>query len=81
MSAQHWLVTALVGAGLGTGCEPEIGTGTYYCGPAEFCPPSLACDQLTYTCVAPVLADPFLCPEESETWEPDDDLQTALASF
>ncbi len=42
-------------------CEPEIGTGTYYCGENSLCPPELACDGPTFTCVTEGTEDPFEC--------------------
>jgi hypothetical protein len=54
------------------GCSPEIGSGTYYCGPERFCPPDLECDDPTYTCERPTVAQEFSCPEGSQGAEPDD---------
>jgi hypothetical protein len=66
------LLAAAVGA-----CTPEIGTGTYFCGPERLCPPEQTCDEPTHTCVNPVLAEPFACPEDTEDFEPDDELAEA----
>lgn len=54
-------------------CVPEIGTGTYFCGPERLCPPELACDDTSFTCVNPLLVEPFTCPEGANLFEPDDD--------
>jgi len=53
-------------------CTPDIGKGTYFCGPERFCPPDMACDDPTYTCESERLAQPFACPAGSEALEPDD---------
>jgi hypothetical protein len=56
-------------------CTPEIGRGTYFCGPERFCPPSLECDDSTFTCESPSLVQPFACPTDpidSRRFEPDD---------
>jgi len=58
-------------------CTPEIGSGTYFCGPERFCPPDQECDGLSFTCVNPLLAEPFACPEGAEAAEPDDDVADA----
>ena len=54
------------------GCTPDIGTGTYFCGPERNCPPQLQCDDNSYTCVDESMAQPFVCPSASENHEPDD---------
>lgn len=59
------------------GCEPEIGAGTYYCGPERFCPPDLECDDPTFTCERPGSAQPFACQEGSQDPEPDDSADSA----
>ena len=65
--------TALAAAvALLAGCSPEIGSGTYYCGPERLCPPDLECDDPTFTCERPRAARPFACPESSQAAEPDD---------
>jgi hypothetical protein len=53
-------------------CSPQIDKGTYYCGPERLCPPDLSCDDPTFTCDAPSLAERFSCPVDSEGFEPDD---------
>jgi hypothetical protein len=53
-------------------CSPDIGKGTYFCGPERFCPPDMECDDLSYTCDSPRLADRFSCPSGSSALEPDD---------
>lgn len=62
----------ILGCALLAACEPDIGAGTYYCGPERFCPPDLECDDPTFTCERPAAAQPFACPEGSESGEPDD---------
>jgi hypothetical protein len=54
-------------------CAPEIGAGTYFCGPEMLCAPDLACDPNTFTCERPGSFEPFACPAGSEIAEPDDD--------
>lgn len=56
------------------GCEADIASGTYYCGPAGACPPDLACDGATAVCVLPSQVDPFGCGPEGNGNEPDDEL-------
>ena len=63
---------ALVGLGVAAACSPEIGKGTYFCGPERFCPPDMACDEPTYTCDSTRLADRFSCPIGSNALEPND---------
>jgi hypothetical protein len=58
------------------GCAPDIGAGTYYCGPERFCPPDLACDDPTFTCERPGSAASFACPDGSQGAEPDDTIGT-----
>ncbi len=58
-------------------CTPEIIGGAYYCGPERLCPPHLECDDNTYLCVAERYAEPFSCPDGSESAEPDDELAAA----
>lgn len=62
---------------LALGCDPEVGPGTYFCGPELFCPPSLACDPVTYTCELPGTVEAFSCPDGSQDEEPDDATDTA----
>lgn len=67
---------ALVAAALAcaaAGCTPEIGAGTYFCGPELYCPPDLECNPNTFTCDTPGSFPAFACPENSEIDEPDDD--------
>lgn len=59
---------------LAGGCTPEIGPGTYFCGPELFCPPDLECDPNSFSCEIPGSFAAFSCPEGSETNEPDDDV-------
>jgi hypothetical protein len=58
-------------------CTPEIGAGTYFCGPEMFCAPDLACNPTTFTCETPASFAAFTCPTNAEASEPDDDLATA----
>jgi hypothetical protein len=60
------------------GCEPDIGSGAYYCGPDRTCPPGLRCDDSTAVCRFPREAEPFVCPEGSNDHEPD---ETSDAAF
>jgi hypothetical protein len=60
-------------------CDPEIGAGTYYCGPELLCPPDLDCDPNTFTCDVPGSFPAFACPEGSEANEPDDVAADATA--
>jgi hypothetical protein len=55
------------------GCEPEIGRGTYHCGPERLCPPDLVCDGVTAICTVEHEALAFECAEGSTDSEPDDD--------
>lgn len=68
------LVMMSVGA-----CQPDIGPGTYYCGPERLCPPDLRCDDTSFSCVNEISVDPFVCPEASQDSEPDDGEATAIA--
>lgn len=70
-------VMVLIFAAAGAACSPEIGAGTYYCGPERLCPPHLVCDEPTYTCESEIIAQPFACPEGTEAHEPDNDLASA----
>lgn len=63
---------ALAAALIAAACTPDIGRGTYYCGPERLCPPDLACDENRFTCEVPSDVSPFECPEGSEAGEPDD---------
>jgi hypothetical protein len=54
------------------GCGPEIGNGTYFCGPERYCPPAQECDDNKYTCDSPSRATRFACPVASQASEPDD---------
>jgi hypothetical protein len=73
MRAPAILLCALTAAA----CTPEIGSGTYFCGPERFCPPEQVCDDSSFTCVNPLLAEPFSCPDGSQAAEPDDVLADA----
>jgi hypothetical protein len=68
----------VVAAGLAlAACSPQIDKGTYFCGPERLCPPDLECDEPSFTCEAPSLAEPFACPDGSEATEPDDAIDAA----
>jgi|GEM_PF-1523885 len=58
-------------------CSPDIGSGTYFCGPERLCPPDLTCDDTSYTCVTPASAMPFSCPAGFDDTEPDSDMANA----
>ncbi len=58
-------------------CSPEIGAGTYFCGPDKLCPEGLVCDEPTTICERDFAARPFECPAGSEAGEPDDTLDQA----
>lgn len=66
-------------AALASACTPEIGSGTYFCGPEQLCPPGQQCDGPTHTCETDVIAQPFACPMGSEDFEPDGEMATARA--
>ena len=46
----RWLLLAGL---VSSACSPEIGKGTYFCGPERFCPPDMECDDPSYTCDSP----------------------------
>lgn len=56
-----WL-GAIAALGLAA-CTPQIESGAYFCGPSEQCPPELACDGETSTCVQPANVSAFTCTE------------------
>lgn len=60
-------------------CSPEIGPGTYFCGPEEYCPPDLECDPDTFTCDLPSAVQPFSCPTGGQVREPDDSMDAAFS--
>lgn len=62
---------------VGPACTPDIGPGTYWCGPERHCPPDQACNDNTFTCEEERTAERFSCPVDSETYEPDGDIATA----
>lgn len=68
---------AVSAAALLCACSPEIGTGTYFCGPERLCPPDLECNDQTITCVVPAETEAFSCPAAANTAEPDNDLDSA----
>ena len=57
--------------------DPDIGAGTYYCGPERFCPPDLECDDPTFTCERPGSASAFACADGAQGHEPDDTVGAA----
>jgi hypothetical protein len=62
------------------GCQPEILSGTYFCGPEMSCPPDQICSAASSLCVRPELALPFACPADSQTiGEPNNDVASATA--
>jgi hypothetical protein len=63
---------AIAAALLLAACEPDIGSGVYYCGPERACPDGLRCDDATALCVFPDLAEPFACETHANDYEPDD---------
>ncbi len=65
------IVLVLVGLAAAA-CSPEIGKGTYFCGPERFCPPDMECDEPSFTCESARLADRFSCPTGSNALEPND---------
>ena len=77
MAGARAILAAAVLALAVTGCTPEIGPGTYFCGPEKLCPPELACDEPTFTCESQTIAQPFMCPAGSQAFEPDDDMGAA----
>lgn len=68
---------AVAAAALAAACSPEIGTGTYFCGPERLCPPHLECNDLTITCEVPAETESFVCPSSANLAEPDNDLGSA----
>jgi len=61
-----------------SGCDPEIGTGTYFCGPELFCPPNLECNPNDFTCELPGSFEAFSCPSGSQSSEPNESTSEAL---
>jgi hypothetical protein len=61
------------------GCEPEIGNGTYFCGPERLCPPDQSCDDNSFTCVGSNSAERFSCSDDANVAEPDDVPSQAFA--
>ncbi len=74
-------VRAVLAAALVTlvaGCQPDIGSGVYYCGPERACPPDLTCDDATAICVFESQTEPFECGAERNVTEPDDGVVDAF---
>lgn len=71
MRARFAMLVAALGAVLGA-CQPDIGSGAYYCGPERACPPDLVCDDDSATCVFESQTAPFACDPERNVTEPDD---------
>jgi len=59
------------------GCDPEIVSGSYFCGPQMSCPGDEVCSPADGTCVRPSLAEPFMCEAGSDGGEPNEDPATA----
>jgi hypothetical protein len=66
------VVVALAGLAALAGCDPEIISGAYFCGPQMSCPSGEVCSAADGTCGRPELARPFACDPGSETGEPND---------
>ncbi|MCB9561327.1 MAG: hypothetical protein H6709_19970 [Kofleriaceae bacterium] len=66
------ILTLAVTAGAATGCSPEVGSGTYHCGPDRSCPDDLRCDEVSTLCVFPELVESFDCGENGNVHEDDD---------
>ena len=54
------------------GCDPEIVSGAYFCGPQMSCPSGEVCSAADGTCGRAELARPFACDPGSEAGEPND---------
>lgn len=57
-------------------CTPDIGSGSYFCGPDSACPEGQACNGPDNRCVVAGAAEPFACMPEENT-EPDDNAANA----
>jgi len=66
-----WIFVALAA------CSPDIGSGSYLCGPNETCPKGQACDGPTNSCIVPSAVEPFAC--DPKMVRDDNTPQTALA--
>jgi hypothetical protein len=76
------VVRAAIVAGavaLAAGCDPEIVSGSYFCGPQMACPDDEVCSPADGTCVRPELAEPFACEPGSDGGEPNEDPATATS--
>jgi hypothetical protein len=58
-------------------CDPEIISGSYFCGPQMLCPEGEVCNPADGVCVRPDLAEPFQCEPGSDGGEPNEDPATA----
>ncbi len=72
------LAAAAVASVLGAGCSPEIGSGSYYCGPERACPEDLRCDEASALCVFVQQVEPFTCGPTANDHEPDDGVADAF---
>jgi len=59
------------------GCDPEIVSDAYLCGPQMSCPSGMVCSAGTGRCVRPSLATPFECMQGAEGGEPNEDVANA----
>jgi len=76
MALLRSLAAALIALPLAT-CAPEVGDGAYFCGPERLCPPELACDGPTFTCVYQSHVEAFSCPGGADQHEPDGEPSSA----
>lgn len=83
MVTRAGMIASAIGAlGLGlalAGCDPEIISGSYFCGPQMSCPSGEVCNPADSTCGRPELARPFACAAGSEDGEPNEGAATASA--
>lgn len=61
------------------GCEADIASGSYLCGPEGLCPTDEACNGPDNTCVLTSTAQPFTCGATNTDNEPDDTPAEAMA--
>ena len=69
------IVCAVFGGALG--CTPDIGSGSYLCGPENECPEGQSCDGVDGTCVFTNTQRPFAC-EPTREHEPDNTPDQAI---
>ncbi len=70
-------IIAVVAVLAAAACSAEIGTGTYFCGPEQFCPPDLECNPNTFSCETPGTFEAFSCPFGASVNEPDEAMADA----